>query len=352
MSLLNIKKIFVQDKAKQYPQTYKVLFSNPDAEIVPVKSHWNIPELNGNQELVKSWNKVKREYLVLGVLSSMRFQENGRSTDYISPSFANGCSMACTYCYVARRKGYANPISIFVNYERILQSVTNHAAKLGDKQPNQCDPVYWTYDIGCNNDVSVDALVSEIPQEIISAFKDIPNAKASFATKYVNYDMLNYDPQRKTRIRFSLMPSKIAKLVDVRTSSIKDRIKAIKPFYEAGYEVHLNFSPVIVYDGWLQDYKLLFEEIADALDNSDSLRNQLKAEVIFLTHNKDLHELNKIWHPQGEDILWRPDLQENKVSTYGGHNLRYKWYDKKNYISSFISLLKQYMPYIEIRYIF
>ena len=352
MSLIDIKKIFLQEKAKQYPTTYKVILQNPQAEIVPVKSHWNIPELNGNQELVKSWNKVKREYLVLGVLSSMRFQENGRSTDYISPSFANGCSMACTYCYVARRKGYANPISIFVNYEKILQSITNHAAKLGDKQPNQCDPVYWTYDIGCNNDVSVDALISDIPHEIISAFKDIPNAKASFATKYVNYDMLNYDPQKKTRIRFSLMPSKIAKLVDVRTSSIADRIQAIKPFYEAGYEVHLNFSPVIVYDGWLQDYKLLFEELVDILANSDDLKNQLKAEVIFLTHNKDLHQLNEVWHPKGENILWRPDLQEDKVSTYGGHNLRYKWYNKKRYISDFESLLKKYMPYMQVRYIF
>ncbi len=45
------------------------------------------------------------------------------------------------------------------------------------------------------------------------------------------------------------MPERIAKVVDVRTSSITERIEAINDFVQAGYEVHLNFSPVIVYDG-------------------------------------------------------------------------------------------------------
>lgn len=350
MSLLDIKKIFLQEKAKEYPSTEKILLKYPQAEIIPVASHWNIPELHGNQELLKSWNKVKREYLVVGVLSSMRFQENGRSTDYISPSFANGCSMACTYCYVARRKGYANPISVFVNYEKILQSIENHASKLGDKQPNQCDPVYWTYDIGCNNDVSVDALVSDIPKQVISAFTSIPNAKASFATKYVNYNMLDYDPQRKTRIRFSLMPERVSKLVDVRTSKIEDRIKAIQPFYEAGYEVHINFSPVIVYENWFEDYRSIFIKLAEVLP--EKVKAQLKTEVIFLTHNKDLHTLNQVWHPRAEKLLWRPDLQEEKVSTYGGNNLRYTWYNKKQYIFLFRNLLSKYLPNTQVRYIF
>jgi spore photoproduct lyase family protein len=348
--LIQIKKIYLQNKAKLYQKTTQILSKYPEAEIIPVPSHWKIPELNNNSSLVKDWNKVKREYLVLGVLGSLRFQENGRSTDYISPSLANGCAMACTYCYVARRKGYANPATIFVNSEEILSSIKKHVEKLPQKTPNQCDPVYWTYDIGCNNDISADALISDIPKEAIAYFRNLKYAKASFATKYVNYDMLNYDPQRKTRIRFSLMPSHIAKLVDVRTSSISNRIEAIQPFYEAGYEVHLNFSPVIVYDGWLQDYQVLFEFLADTL--SEDVKSQLKAEVIFLTHNKDLHLLNEEWHPKAEKLLWQPHLQEAKISKYGGNNLRYQWKKKASYIEAFKTIAKKYMPYMQIRYIF
>ena len=29
---------------------------------------------------------------------------------------------------------------------------------------------------------------------------------------------------------------------------------------------------------------------------------------------------------QGEDYLWRPDIQETKVSQYGGINIRYNWF--------------------------
>ena len=77
----------------------------------------------------------------------------------------------------------------------------------------------------------------------------------------MNRDLLSYDPQGKTRIRFSLMPEHVARVVDVRTSPMAERIAAIDDFVRAGYEVHLNFSPVILYEGWEQDYGRLFEQV-------------------------------------------------------------------------------------------
>jgi spore photoproduct lyase len=134
----------------------------------------------------------------------------------------------------------------------------------------------------------VDALICDNVHDFTTLFRDLPNAKASFATKFVNREMLGFDPQRKTRIRFSLMPQSVARVVDVRTSPISERIAAINDFYDAGYEVHLNFSPVIFYQGWLDDYRALFTELADVL--SPGVKAQLAAEIIFLTHNDKLHE--------------------------------------------------------------
>jgi len=42
-----------------------------------------------------------------------------------------------------------------------------------------------------------------------------------------------------------------------------------------------------------------------------------------LTHKEELHEVNLGWHPQAEEILWRPELQEQKYSQTGGKNVRY-----------------------------
>lgn len=64
---------------------------------------------------------------------------------------------------------------------------------------------------------------------------------------------------------------------------------------EAGYEVHLNFSPVIYYPDWQADYQELFEQIDDVL--SPQAKQQLQAEIIFLTHNENLHERNLKWNP-------------------------------------------------------
>ena len=136
--MLDIKKIYLQRKALNYTRTKDILLKYPKAQVTFVDSHWRIPELNQNESLLKKWNKVKKEYLVVGVKSGMTFQENGRSTDFISPSHSNGCSMACTYCYVARRKGYANPVTVFSNINEIKDSITRHARKLGPKtKPNQ-----------------------------------------------------------------------------------------------------------------------------------------------------------------------------------------------------------------------
>ena len=323
----------------------------PGARIHEVTSHWNIPHLHGNEGSASHWNQIKRSVLILGIKKSISTRPNSRSSHFVAPSLANGCAMSCIYCYVPRRKGYANPITIFVNIEQILRHLERHAGKQGMKfDLDQIDDRYWVYDIGENSDCSVDAMLSNNVRDTIELFKKLPNAKASFATKYVNDELLGYDPKRKARIRFSLMPEKISRILDVRTSSVSERIRAISRFVSAGWEVHINFSPVVFYENWLQDYDLLFEEINDSL--TDEAKHQLKSEVIFLTHNEKLHEVNLQWHPKGESIIWRPELQETKYSQTGGRNLRYKRNLKPQFIMEFKELLSLRLPYCRIRYIF
>jgi spore photoproduct lyase len=350
VSVLEVSNIFLEPEVRGYPRGMEILARYPDAELTEVPSHWNIPGLHGNAGLVKDWVRLKKSVLVLGVRKGFPVRPNGRSADFIAPGFASGCAMACAYCYVPRRKRFANPISTFVNLEPILKAVERHVAKQGQKTPSQTDPSYWVYDIGENSDVSVDALISDNVKDTVAFFRDLPNAKASFATKYVNRELLNYEPEGKTRIRFSLMPQRVAKTVDVRTTPMRERIAAINDFVEAGYEVHLNFSPVIVYDSWQADYAQLFLEIDDVL--SSAAKAQLKAEVIFLTHNAQLHEVNLSWHPKAEALLWTPETQEGKTSQMGGENVRYRHGFKGQQVAALKALLAQKLPSCQVRYAF
>ncbi|MCJ2125574.1 spore photoproduct lyase family protein [Methylobacterium sp. J-077] len=349
--LLDIRTIYHEPAVADFPIGQGILARFPDAERIAVPSHWNIPALHGNAGSVEDWVRIKRSTLVLGVKKGLTLRPNGRSAHFIAPSTSNGCAMACAYCYVPRRKGFANPISLFVNIEQACAAIARHAARQGPlPEPDTIDPAYWIYDIGENGDLSVDAAVSSGVRTFIERFRTLPNAKASFATKAVNRDLLAYDPQRKTRVRFSLMPARIARIVDVRTSPIPERIAAIDDFVAAGYEVHANFSPVILYEGWETDWRALFAEIDGTL--SDAAKAQLKCEIIMLTHNAGLHDVNLGWHPKAEELLWRPDIQEAKVSEGGGTNLRYRTGWKGQWLARFKALLAETMPYCTVRYAF
>jgi spore photoproduct lyase len=172
----------------------------------------------------------------------------------------------------------------------------------------------------------------------------------SFATKFVNSKLLEFNPKGKVRIRFSLMPQKYADVLEPGTSKIIDRIRAINDFIEAGYDVHINFSPVVVTDGWLEEYRILFEGVDGLVDRK--YKHLVKSEVIFLTHNNSKHIYNTLNDITGEDLIWRPDIQESKTSQYGGENIRYKHDLKAEYIKQFTKLHDEIIPWNTIRYIF
>ncbi|CAM3139077.1 spore photoproduct lyase family protein [Corallococcus sp. ZKHCc1 1396] len=349
--LLKVSRIYLEPAVEEHARGREILARFPDAERVVVPSHQNIPGLFGNAGNVESWNRIKGSTLVLGVKKTLSFIANDRSSDFIAPSTANGCVMACAYCYVPRNKGYANPVTVFVNIDGIAAALRKHAHKRGPKLVhNTVDPRYWVYDIGCNSDCSADAALSDNVKDLVRLFTTLPNAKGSFATKLVNRELLTYEPKGKTRVRFSLMPHAQAKLLDVRTDPIAERIAAIDDFVAAGYEVHLNFSPVVLQEGWQDAYAELFQQVDDGI--GAAAKAQLACEIIFLTHNAGLHEVNLRWHPKAEAVLWTPEIQETKVSQGGGVNVRYRTGFKGRHVAEFQELLARHLPYCRVRYAF
>lgn len=282
---------------------------------------------------------------------TLAIKPNDRSSDFVTPNFIYGCAGGCrnSYCYVMRY----NYDTIFVNdnSDQILDTIAQHADTLPfPKSPNQVDPIYWTYDIGCSTDIALHWKHYDWPK-VLNFFKQHAKIKATFATKYVNEQLLNYQPEGKARIRFSLMPQAISSIVETKTSPIVERIAAISRFIEAGYEVHINFSPIIVYDGWLHDYQQLFIMLDQMLPTA--VKPSVQAECIFLTHNAWQHERNlERGHIRSENLLWQPSLQEQKKSQYGSEAIRYHHLLKADYIRQWRKLHDAHIPWNTIRYIF
>ncbi|MFJ7147159.1 spore photoproduct lyase family protein [Streptomyces sp. NPDC100445] len=349
--LLPVRTVYAEPAAAASARGRQILGRFPAAEVIEVPSHWRIPGLHGNEGNVERWVRVKGETLVLGVRKTLATRPNGRSADWIAPGPSNGCALACAYCYVPRRKGYANPITVFTNIDGIIAHLARHVTRLGRKtEPNQCDESAWVYDIGENGDCSVDALICDNTADLVRAFRQWPTAKASFATKFVNPDLLALDPRGRTRIRFSLMPAADSRLLDLRTSPVGDRIAAAADFLDAGYEVHFNLSPVVVRPGWQDAWTELLRQLDDVLP--DRVKRQAAAEVIMLTHNQELHEVNLGWHPRAEEVLWQPALQQGKRSQNGASNVRYTNHVKAEAVHALRGLVTTHAPWLRIRYAF
>jgi spore photoproduct lyase len=279
---------------------------------------------------------------------SMIIRDSGRSSDFITPSFGYGCLYKCSYCYMRRHAKHG--LQIATNTNQIIDEIVRHLWLLKwPKEPNQTHDKYYTYDFSCNEDYVLHAKYHDW-HNLFDYFKDNPKAMGTAATKYVNKDLLKYNANRKVRIRFSIMPQIMSDKLEPGTSKIEDRIKAVNDFYKAGYDVHLNYSPIIVYNDFMQDYLKLFSMVDELID--DSIKPDIKAECIFLTHNKEMHKHNIKNNVKSEELLWTPHNQETKISNYGCENIRYEYKKKKKYIDLFESIHSDNIGWQKIRYIF
>ena len=271
-------------------------------------------------------------------------RDNGRSSDAVSPNFIYGCLGGCmsSYCYVGRYNH--DRVYINENTEDILQSIAQWVNKQEwPKKPNQCDDKYYTIDIGCSTDV---ALMTKHYQweKVFEYFDTYEMPKSTFATKYPTMfrpnEKFTLHPD-KHRVRVSLMPQLYSDLLEPDTDTIEERIWSI-PRLQQYMEVHINFSPIVYTDGWLHEYRKLFQQLK-------AVGADVKCECIFLTHNVHQHERNS---DIVRDILWRPDIQESKDSQYAANNIRYQWKLKKEMINQFTKLYAEFFDPANIRYIF
>lgn len=286
------------------------------------------------------------------ITKTIKCRDNNRSSNAVSANFIYGCGYKdenyfnCAYCYVNR---YGRDI-VYINdnVDEILEECNKWVEKQPlIKIPDQVDEVSYFVDIACSTDINLMWNYYNWLY-VFDWFKKHPRLKATFATKYTNERLLDYSPESNIRVRMSIMPQNISDKIEPKTSKILSRVKFAQKLYEKGYSAHFNLSPIVVYDSWLRDYKELFTIINNEVDGN--FKKQCGLECIFATYSKITHDFN-INKGIDDNLLWQPNIQEDKISEYGSSALRYKWQLKAKWIEEFKQLVKQELN-IPIRYIF
>ena len=265
-------------------------------------------------------------------------KDNNNSANCIAPNLIYGCFGGCvsTYCYMSRyndKRVYVN-----TNVDEIFQSVVEWE-KTYVKVPDQQDPIYTMVDIACNTDLVL--MQKHLPEPLIDYLKrydDHPQLNSTMATKYpglLTLDVSSFN--KKPRVRVSLMPQKYSDILEPKMQSIVSRIEDINRLKQLGWEVHCNYSPLIFYPGWKEEYDNLFSKVKEVAGEN-------KCEVIALTN----HRFQMIRSSaEAQELMKYSSEVKNKSGV-----LRYPLIHKTRLLNEFKSIYGKYFSLESIRYIF
>lgn len=265
-------------------------------------------------------------------------KDNNNSANCIAPNLIYGCFGGCvsTYCYMSRyndKRVYVN-----TNVDEIFQSVVEWE-KTYVKVPDQQDPIYTMVDIACNTDLVL--MQKHLPEPLIDYLKrydDHPQLNSTMATKYpglLTLDVSSFN--KKPRVRVSLMPQKYSNILEPKMQSIVSRIEDINRLKQLGWEVHCNYSPLIFYPGWKEEYDNLFNQVKD-------IAGENKCEVIALTNHRFQMVRSSA---EAQELMKYSSEVKNKSGV-----LRYPLAHKSRLLNEFKSIYSKYFSLDTIRYIF
>lgn len=364
--------VVLNEKSEHTQIAQHVLTAHPGAEIVRVKS--NTHSWNGRVSSTDPDDHYFEKATKIGVLhrnAKWKADPNGRSTDFLpSQMLVQGCAFFCEYCYCLRHyvnnypKVYDDALKMveFVDevmhnlpqYEELFEKVCK---KSFEKDRDSRHSPYVTFDIGCDSDCTLDNQLtrhSNYPGHVIDIMNGIgaiPGALVSFATKGDSFDSFIADCKypNKNRIRLSIMPEHHRRILEKNTAPIINRLNAVNKLVAAGFEVHINLSPVVITKDLKADFGGMLKLIDDTL--SSQAKAQMAYEIIMLTHSESLFNAVEFRNKEAHDLMVNGPLR--LVPKWNKPNvLSYKRQSKEVLKKFFAQQISNITPYARIRYMF
>jgi len=263
---------------------------------------------------------------------------NNNSANCIAPNVIYGCFGGCvdTYCYMSRYNG--RRVFVNKNVDQIFQSVVEWE-KTFYKEPDQQDPIYTMVDVACNSDLVL--MQKHMPEPLIDYLKrydDHPRLNSTMATKYPGLLKLDVNHFNKPpRVRVSLMPQKYSNILEPKMQNILSRIEDVNRLKDLGWQVHINYSPLVFHIAWKELYYELFSKVKEIAGTN-------KCEVIALTNHKQQMA-------RASDLAKELMRRSSEIKNASGV-MRYPLQHKTRLLNEFKDIYKEFFPLDTIRYIF
>ena len=262
---------------------------------IPIESHNRIPEMQEKSN--KEFGRMKRN-LIIGIRKTHKYVENHKVSDYLVPYTSSGCSAMCLYCYLVCNYNKCSYLRLFVNREQMMDRLIKVSFSSDTEK---------TFEIGSNSDLVLENTITGNLEWTITQFAERGRGHITFPTKFHMVDpLLNLDHRGKSIFRMSVNPQPIISRIELGTSSLMQRIDAVNRMCDAGYPCGLLIAPVIIMEGWKEEYRTLLETLRDHLSPKMFL------EVILMTYSFVHRAIN------GEAFPAAPELYDKELMTGRG----------------------------------
>ncbi len=270
MKLFMPERVYFEPAALEYPlgQKLKKLFTEMQIPILQTSSHQRITGIPGKTEQEK-YVHAKRT-LVVGVKKTMDLDVCRPSADY-EFSLGTNCPGNCEYCYLQTTQGKRPYIRVYVNLEEIFESILKHIEK---HKPN-----ITTFEVASTSDpVALEHLTGSL-KKTIEFFGSLAYGRLRVVTKFADVDsLLDIWHNHHTRFRFSINSRYVIHHFEHTTSSLEERLEAAKKISEANYPTGFIVAPIMVYEGWIEEYRELFDGLKEKV--APSAQEDLTFELI------------------------------------------------------------------------
>ena len=327
------KAIYYEKEIENYILGKELLEKYKSTPKIIIENHNNIEELRKKQN--SEFLSLKKN-LIIGVRKTHKFVENHKISNFLVPYTSSGCTASCIYCYLVCNYNKCSYLRLFVNREEMLEKII----KVSNKAEKEL-----TFEIGSNSDLILENTITGNLPWTIENFKSASKGFLTFPTKFEMVDdILPLDHKGKVIVRMSVNPEEIIENIEIGTSRLMQRIKAINKLKDAGYKVGIIIAPVILIENWKGLYLNLIKTLAENLEKS--VKKDVFFEIIFMTYSYVHQKINEEAFPDKASIF-NKDLMTGR----GKGKYMYKNEYRKDGEIFFRENIKKYFPNSEIKYI-
>ncbi|MBW2319093.1 MAG: DNA photolyase [Deltaproteobacteria bacterium] len=163
------------------------------------------------------------------------------------------CTMDCAYCIL---QTYFRPpiLQFFVNQDALFKEV--------DTLFDCSQPPFHRIGTGEFTDSLIWEQWTGVSRNLVRHFASQDRVVLELKTKTCDIENLrDLKHNKKTIVAWSVNPPSVIRREERGTPSIKARLQAAAQCEKWGYPLAFHFDPLIIYDGWDEDYKRLVREL-------------------------------------------------------------------------------------------